>query len=208
MDVDHQDLVLDGHRGRSLRLLHQGRAAGAEQARVMSRCGTFELGGRVWEDDGAAALGVHDVLDADRDSRADDLLHRERVDDLGSVEGQFCGLRGRDGREKSSRGYFARVRREYTVDFLPDLKFLCAGADRDQGRTQICVTTTDLVEQTPRNSAKVACYHRYSMPTSLDLLPQDRGQGVIKVLIEALAANGEVDHLGEIHILRVDATIL
>lgn len=94
-DGEDENVVLDRHCGGSPPhcLRRDGRVAGprARCAGLVDGFG-FTVQRGIGEDDGASSRWVLDVLDSDGDGGADDLFHRERVDDFGSVVGQFGGL--------------------------------------------------------------------------------------------------------------------
>ena len=69
----------------------------------------------------SSACRILDVLDANWDFTADDLLHREWVNNLAPIVRQLRGLVRRDDRYQTGGGHFTRVRCEYTIDFFPDL---------------------------------------------------------------------------------------
>jgi hypothetical protein len=182
--IKHNDVVLDGHGCRPLGALQSREdtgGAGAEKAGL--------LGGRAWlvleaigEDDGAVAARVHDVFDADGDARADDLLHGERMDDLGAVKRQFSSLGGRDRGEDTGRGDLARVCREDAVHLLPDLQFVCLDADGYQSSTQISIATSDSAQDASRDISEEARNDRNSVAASLYFFAQRFGEVPVKGL--------------------------
>lgn len=98
VDVQNDNVVLDGDSSgtpRSVEGAQQAGGARTEEAISERRVGLQSLH-VVREDDGAGATGVHDVLDADGNAGADDLLHGEGMNDLRAVEGQLSRLRGRN----------------------------------------------------------------------------------------------------------------
>lgn len=123
VDVQDNDVVLDGDSGgtpRGIERAQQARGARTEKA-VPKRRVRLQGLQVVRENDGASTTRIHDVLDADGDARADDLLHGEGMDDLGAVESQLSSLRGRNAGEKSCSRDLARVSGEDTIYLLPYL---------------------------------------------------------------------------------------
>lgn len=148
VDVEDDDVVLDGHCG--------GETDGA--AWPAKRIGGVGEVKERWVgvDDGAGARGVLDVLDADWDVFANDLIHGEGVDDLAAIVGELGGLGGRDEGDEPGGGHFAGVCGEYPVDFFPDLELSGAKAGGEEGRKKIGVASADLTKKRARDSAEEA----------------------------------------------------
>lgn len=156
VDVDNDDGVFDGD-GRWEML----RPSLDWPARCSFRLSLEGGGIRLRVNDGTAAQGVLDVLDADRDRSPDDLLHGERVDDLGAVVGELSGLVGRDDRNQASRRDLARVGREDTVNLFPYLQLGGLETDGAERSTEVRIAAADLLKERSRDDAKVACRRRY-----------------------------------------------
>ncbi len=210
MHVQHDNLMFDGHgRGPFGPLLGTQRAGGAraKEARVPRRWADPLLVRRGGDDDGPASARVRHVLDPDGDARADDLLHREGVDDFRAVEGEFCGLGGRHRRQKAGGRYLARIGREDAVDFFPDLELRGLYADRDKSGAKICVSSADGVEKSARNIAKVSRDYGHAASNSTHRFCQLGGYRLIEDLVQALDA-GSLDDVGQVHVLCVYTVIL
>ena len=120
----------------------------------------------VWENNSSFSTGVLDVLDPDGDAGADDLLHCEGVDDFRTVVGELRRFLGGDNGDESCGGDFARVGSEDTINFFPDLEFVCVKADGAEGSAEVGVSTADLGEEGPGDGTKVSC-EGVSIPASL-----------------------------------------
>lgn len=73
--------------------------------------------------DRTTTVWVLDVFYTNWNLGSNDLLHRERVNDLGAIVGQLGRLVRCDDWHESRRGNLARISCKDTIDFLPDLKF-------------------------------------------------------------------------------------
>jgi hypothetical protein len=115
--IKHDDILLNSDGRRAFRspvrlVVELGGGARAKQLgleRVGGMHALVLLLVRVWVDDGAGAAWVHDVLDADGDAGADDLLHDEGVHDFGPVEGELGGLGWGDVEQEASCWHFAWI---------------------------------------------------------------------------------------------------
>jgi hypothetical protein len=152
VDVDDDDRVLDGDRRRKVlrEFLDRPRLGDLRSRPSLS----VDRGRRLRVDDGPAARRV---LDPDGDARSDDLLHRERMDDLAAIVGELGGLVGGDDRDETSGRDLARVGGEDAVDFFPDLELGGFKTDGDEGGTEVGVASTDLLEKRAGDDAEVAC---------------------------------------------------
>lgn len=210
VDVEHDNVVLDGDGRRALGRVERGHEAGrarAEEA-VAERRVRGEGLQVVGEDDGAGTTRVHDVLDADGDAGADDLLHGKGVNDLGAVEGQLSSLGGRDAGQQRGGGDLARVGGEDAVDLLPDLQLPGLDADCDQGGAEIGVAAADGVEQAAGDVAEEASDDGDLVAAGLDLSRQGGGQVCVKVLAQALLGRVEGDDVGEVDKLGGGAAVV
>ena len=113
-----------------------------------------DIGG-VGADDGAGRARVHDVLDANGDACADDLVHGDGVNHLGTVESRLSRLGMRDGFQEAGRGDLSRIGGEDAVD-LPDLQLASPEANGSESGADIGVASTDLPQQPPGNFAEKA----------------------------------------------------
>jgi len=111
----------------------------------------------VWEDDGSFSTRVFDVLDSDGDAGADNLLHCEGVDNFRAVVGELRRFLGGDNGNESRGGDFARVGGEDTINFFPDLEFVCVEADGAEGSAEVGVSTADLGQEGTGDDTKVSC---------------------------------------------------
>lgn len=210
VDVQNNDVVLDGDSsgapGRVQGIQKTGRARAEEP--VSERGVRFQGLDTVREDDGASTARVHDVLDADRDAGANDLLHGEGMDDLRAVEGQLSSLRGRNAGEQSSRRDLARVGGEDAIDFLPDLQLPGLGANCNQRSAEISISTADGVQQTTWNVAEESSDDWHLVAACLDLSGQCCSQISIELLVQALLGSSEGDDIGKIDELGRSATVV
>lgn len=206
--VKHGDAALDGHGCRTLGrivLAQVGDRAVAEEASLSADLVVADI----WVDDSAGVARVHDVLDPDRDAGTDDLVHGERVDDLGSVEGQLSSLAGRDSVEETSSRNLARVRGENTVDFLPDLELLRTQADGGQSGAKVGVATANVLQKTTGNGTEVSSDDRHGIVAVLvDTLSDRKGQVLVEVIVQALSDQLESDDVAQVNVNRVGATVL
>ena len=136
-------------------------------------------------DNSAAALGVHDVLDANGDMRVNDLFHGERVDDLGTIVRELSGFLGRNDRKQSRRRHLARVRSEDTVNLFPDLQLLGLHGHGCQRRAQIRVAPANVLEQTAGDTAKESRDDGHKALACLNLAFNLGHQEFVKVLVNA-----------------------
>ena len=197
--------MFNGHSGGALWALQgiqQAGRASAEETRGFGGGARGGIGKRIREDDGAVATGVHDILDANGNTGTNDLLHGEGMDDFRAVKGQLGGLGGRDGGQQAGGGHLARVCREDTVDFLPDLQLVCLDAHGDQGSAQIGIAASDGAEYATWHIAKEASNHGDLVTACSDLAAQLVGEGVIESLTQAgLARRGVLEDFGDVDIL-------
>lgn len=162
----------------------------------------------VREDDGSGATRVHDVLDADGDACADDLLHGEGMNDLGAVKGQLSSLRRRDAGKQSSRGDLARVGREDAIDLLPDLKLLGLDAHSNQCGAEIGVPTSNGVQNATWDVAEEASDDWNLVTTCLDFSGERGSQVRVELLVQALLGVDKGDDVAEIDELGRRATVV
>lgn len=210
VDVEHNNIVLDGDSSRALggvKRVQQARRARAEESVPERRVRTQGLQ-VVRENDGASTTRVHDVLDADGDAGADDLLHGEGVDNLRAVKGQLSSLRGRDAGEQSRGRDLARVSGEDAVHLLPDLQLFGLGAHGNQRCAEIGISTTNRVQQTAWNVAKEASDNGDLVTAGLNLPGQCCRQVCVELLVQALLRGVEGDDVGEVHELGGRATVV
>jgi hypothetical protein len=210
VDVQNNDVVLDGDSGGAPRGVERVQQAGGARAEEPVSKRRVRLQGLhvVREDDGASTTRVHDVLDADGDARANDLLHGEGVDDLGAVEGQLSSLRGRNAGEQSSGRDLARVGSEDAVHLLPDLQLPGLDTNRDQCSAEVGVSTSNGVEKTAWHVAKEASNDWDLVTTCLHLSGQRRSQIRVELLVQALLRGMEGDNIGEVDELGRRATVV
>lgn len=158
VNVQNDNVMLDGDRSGALGRVQCAQKAGGARAEetVPERRMRLQRLQVVRKDDSASTTRIHDILDADGDACADDLLHSEGMNDLRTVEGQLSSLRGRNAGKQSSRGDLARVSGEDAIDLLPDLQLPGLDANCNQCSTEISVSTSNGVQKTARNVAKEA----------------------------------------------------
>jgi hypothetical protein len=210
VDVQDNDVVLDGDSGgtpRGIERAQQARGARTEKA-VPKRRVRLQGLQVVRENDGASTTRIHDVLDADGDARADDLLHGEGMDDLGAVESQLSSLRGRNAGEKSCSRDLARVSGEDTIYLLPYLQLPGLDTNCDQSSTEIGVSTSNGVQQTTGYVAKESSDDRDLVTACLDLSSQCSSQICVELLVEALLGGVKGDDIGEVDELGRRATVV
>lgn len=116
----------------------------------------------VWENDGSFSTRVLDVLDSDGNAGADDLLHGERVDDFRTVVSKLRGFLGGDDGNESRGGDFAWVGGEDTVNFFPDLEFVCVETDGAKSCAEVGVPAANLGEKGTRHDTKISGDDRHS----------------------------------------------
>lgn len=211
VDIEYNDIVLDGDSSRTLRSLESGQVARGprtEKLRILERGTSIDLSEAVGENDGASVSRVHDVLDANGNASANDLLHRKGMDDLRTIKGQLSSLRGRDGRKQRSSGDFSRVGGEYAIHLLPDLQLLGLDTDSYQSSTEIRVSASNRVEDASRDTAKVACDDRDLVTACFHFLAQCFGQVLVELVVQALGGRIEVDDMGEIDKLGGSSTVV
>ncbi len=151
-------------------------------------------------DNGAGQLGLEGVFDVDRYAHPHDLLHGERVNDLGAVIGELCRLFGRDGRQHHGIRHLARVGGENAIDFFPYLQLPRADGGRGKGCGQVGIAPADAVDDAAGHKAEIAREHGHLVAAGLDAAAQLR----LRVGVEFLARllefffddQGEVDKFG------------
>jgi len=206
--VKHSDVALDSHSGRALGgvvLAQVGDRAVTEKASPLAYLAVEG----VRKDDSTSIARVHDVLDPDRDTGTDDLIHGEGVDDLGTIEGQLSSLARRDRVKKASGGHLARVSGEDTVDFLPDLQLLGTQANSSESSTQVGVATAHVLQEASRNSTEVASNDRHGIvAVCVDTLGDGKGQVLVELIVQALSNQLEGDNVTQVDVHCVGAAVL
>jgi hypothetical protein len=169
VDGKDDDGVFDGDCCRTQVRFQSGGGEGGRDGRGGRRgdgvlCGTT-FGGFVGsrtdsirEDDRSLSLRILDILDPDRDRRPNNLLHRERVNDLRAVVREFGGFFRSDGTQQTGGRDFARVGGEDSVDFFPDLKLRGTSTDGAEGSAEVRITATDLGEEGTGDDAEETCF--------------------------------------------------
>jgi hypothetical protein len=209
--VEYDDVVLDRDRSRTLGAGERSQEAGgarAEERGVSDWGAIVDIRDVVGEDDGTGVAGVHDVLDADRDACADDLLHGKRVDYLRTIKGQLSSLGGRNCGEQSGCRDFAGVRGEDTIHLFPDLQLLRLGTHGYECSTKIRVSTSNGAQNASRNIAKVSRNHWHFVATRFHLFAQSFSQVLVELVVKALGRRSEVDNMGEVDELRRRSAVI
>lgn len=210
MNVQNNNVVLNGDSCGALGRVHCAQNAGGASAEetIPERGVRFQRLQIVREDDSASTARVHDILDANGNASADDLLHGEGMNDLRAIESQLSSLGWRDAGEKSSGRDLARVGSENAVNLLPDLKLFSLDTHGNQCRAEIGVSTSNGVEETAWNIAEEASNDGDLVTAGLDLSGQGCSQVRVELLVQALLRSVEGDDIGEVDELGRRATVV
>lgn len=182
--VEKQDLVFDGDGGGLVaHFFFAEVAVGLEDG--VNHGGAGVLGVAAFgENDGAVALGVFYVFDADGDAGVDDLVHGEGMDHFAAIVGKLGRFfRGDDGQQSGGRD-LARVGGEDAVHLFPDLELDGVQTDGAQGCTKVCVASTNLSQKGAGHDAKEAGDHGHSVAALEQSLAHALGKPVVPGLVQ------------------------